>query len=72
MQGNLCETMNKIVEANSLLRRQLGRDPTYDEIADFASIGVSGVQIISERSRHPISIDQPVNKEGLILKVIFA
>ncbi|XP_008806591.1 RNA polymerase sigma factor sigD, chloroplastic [Phoenix dactylifera] len=70
MPGNLCEAMNKIMESKSLLRRQLGRNPTYDEIADFAGIGVSSVRIISERSRHPISVDQPVNKQGLTLKDI--
>ncbi|XP_010922212.1 RNA polymerase sigma factor sigD, chloroplastic [Elaeis guineensis] len=70
LPGNLCEAANKIMKSNSLLRKQLGRNPTYDEIADFTGIGASSVRIISERSRHPISVDQPVNKQGLTLKDI--
>nr|CAD1821946.1 unnamed protein product [Ananas comosus var. bracteatus] len=70
LPGSLCEAANRVAEANSILRRRLGRWPTYEEIADFVHVGVSSVRIISERIRHPISIDQPVNKEGLSLKEI--
>ncbi|THU73154.1 hypothetical protein C4D60_Mb04t19820 [Musa balbisiana] len=66
LPGNLCEAMNKVAEANSSLRRQLGRSPTYKEVADLIDMDVSNVRLVSERSRPPISIDQ-VGKEGLRL-----
>lgn len=62
--------MNKVAEANSSLRRRLGRSPTYEEVADLIDMDVSNVRLVSERSRPPISIDQ-VGKEGLRLMVIF-
>ncbi|XP_072976178.1 RNA polymerase sigma factor sigD, chloroplastic [Typha angustifolia] len=72
LPGNLCEGMNKVTEATATLRRRLRRSPTYEEIADFLEISVSSVRIICEKSRHPISIDQPVNGEGATLKDIIA
>ncbi|KAJ8499778.1 hypothetical protein OPV22_010330 [Ensete ventricosum] len=66
LPGNLCEAMNKVAEAKSLLRRQLGRSPTYKEVADLVDMDVYNVRLVSEGSRPPISIDQ-VGKEGLRL-----
>ncbi|WOK95545.1 RNA polymerase sigma factor sigD, chloroplastic isoform X3 [Canna indica] len=69
LPGNLCEAVSRVAEANSLLRRQLGRWPTYEEIADFINMDVSTVRTVSEKNRPPISIDQ-VGREGLCLKDI--
>ncbi|XP_064960522.1 RNA polymerase sigma factor sigD, chloroplastic-like isoform X2 [Musa acuminata AAA Group] len=60
LPGNLCEAMNKVAEANSSLRRRLGRSPTYEEVADLIDMDVSNVRLVSERSRPPISIDQDI------------
>ncbi|XP_064960525.1 RNA polymerase sigma factor sigD, chloroplastic-like isoform X5 [Musa acuminata AAA Group] len=53
LPGNLCEAMNKVAEANSSLRRRLGRSPTYEEVADLIDMDVSNVRLVSERRYHP-------------------
>lgn len=62
--------MAKVIDAKSLLQRQLGRWPTNCEIAEFLNLGVAIVQLASEKNGQPISIDRSVNKEGLTLKEI--
>ncbi|KAJ6853114.1 RNA polymerase sigma factor sigD, chloroplastic-like [Iris pallida] len=68
--GSLREVMAKVIDAKSLLHRQLGRWPTNKEIAELLDLGVAVVQLASERNSHPISIDRSVNNEGLTLKEI--
>jgi len=64
--------MAKVIDAKSLLQRRLGRSPTYEEIAEFLNLGVSTVQLVCEKSGQPVSVDRPLNKDGLTLKVVFA
>lgn len=48
------------------MRRELGRWPTYDEIAEAADLNVSSVRLVRERTRLPISLDQPMSNQGSI------
>lgn len=73
VQGSMRGSVARIAEANNSLRRELGRWPTYDEIAEAADLGVSSVRLVRERTRHPISLDQPMSNQGSItLKVLFS
>ncbi len=62
----------KIAEARNLLTRRLGRPPTYNEIAEMLNVQISTVRLVSERSRHPVSLDQAVSDRGrMTLQVLF-
>ncbi|KAH7654222.1 Sigma3 and sigma4 domains of RNA polymerase sigma factors protein [Dioscorea alata] len=58
----------KVADATSLLHRQLGRWPTYHEIADHTALSASRVKLVSDRRKHPISINQPAKNQELILE----
>eukprot|EP00262_Sarcandra_glabra_P022354 TRINITY_DN9888_c0_g1_i6.p1 TRINITY_DN9888_c0_g1~~TRINITY_DN9888_c0_g1_i6.p1 ORF type:complete len:211 (+),score=17.85 TRINITY_DN9888_c0_g1_i6:85-717(+) len=68
LPGSMCAVVAKIAQANTVLRERLGRWPTYDEIAEMVVMSVSSVRLICERSRHPVSLDRPLCKEGMTLK----
>lgn len=57
------------MKANSALAFKLGRKPTYAEIAEVVNLSASSVRIIILRNRKPFSLDLPVHKDGLKLKV---
>lgn len=71
LQGSMSAVAKKVANATSLLHRQLGRWPTYQEIADHTALSASRVKLVSDRSKHPISINRPAKNQELILEVIF-
>nr|QKY65005.1 plastidic RNA polymerase sigma-subunit 4 [Passiflora contracta] len=56
----MCEMVAKIAEVNNALMGRSGQSPSYDEIAKVLGIKDSTVRIVFERSRSPISLNQPV------------
>ncbi|KAL5078098.1 hypothetical protein RYX36_017082 [Vicia faba] len=54
----------KIMEANNVLSRRLRRKPTYDEIAEALNMNVSTVILVSECSRHPVSLDRAITDQS--------
>ncbi|MQL74816.1 hypothetical protein Taro_007175 [Colocasia esculenta] len=70
LPGSMNREAAKIIEANSFLSWRLGRSPTHKEIADLIGTSVSRVQFICEKSRTPLSSDQPLDREGMTLKDI--
>lgn len=62
----------RIAEANNHLGIKLSRPPTHKEVAESLKVHVSTVRLVTERSKRPISINQPFNDRGcLTLQVLF-
>ncbi|KAJ0975620.1 hypothetical protein J5N97_017585 [Dioscorea zingiberensis] len=68
LPGSMCAVARKVADATSLLQRQLGRWPTYHEIADYTDLSASSVKIVTARSRHPISMNRPVKNKEITLE----
>ncbi|XP_058084330.1 RNA polymerase sigma factor sigD, chloroplastic isoform X1 [Magnolia sinica] len=66
LPGSMQGLMAKIAQANNILRRRLGRWPTFDEIADTVQVDISNISLVSDRTRPPISMDQPLSNHGNI------
>lgn len=56
----------RIAEANNHLGIKLSRVPTHKEVAKYLKVPVSTVRLVTERSKRPISINQPVNDRGCL------
>ncbi|KAJ0975613.1 hypothetical protein J5N97_017578 [Dioscorea zingiberensis] len=65
---SMCAVARKVADATSLLQRQLGRWPTYHEIAHHKDLSASSVKIVTARSRHPIIMNQPVKNKEITLE----
>lgn len=71
MQGSINELMPRICEASNALSRELGRVPTYEEIAEATDANAEAVRLASERNRSPISLDRAMTSQGyMCLQVI--
>ncbi|KAL5981841.1 hypothetical protein ACLOJK_015907 [Asimina triloba] len=71
LPGNMLDVLAKIADANNILRSQLGRWPTHDEIAGMVNVSISTVRLVCEKTRPPISMDQPMaNHKSITLKEI--
>ncbi|KAJ9158836.1 hypothetical protein P3X46_024382 [Hevea brasiliensis] len=69
--GSLLDKMTKIAEAKAVLRKRLGRLPSYDEIAEVLDVHVSTVRFGYERCRSPISLNRAVTDQaGMTLQEI--
>lgn len=60
----MCRMVARIAEASNLLSEKLGRLPTHDEVAEVLDVHISTVRLVSQRSRPPISLDQPLSDRG--------
>ena len=58
------ESMNKFLRATRELEKELGRQPTNDEIARRMDIQVEKVQKLKTISRDPVSLETPVGRDG--------
>ncbi|KAJ0975630.1 hypothetical protein J5N97_017595 [Dioscorea zingiberensis] len=65
---SMCAVARKVADATSLLQQQLGRWPTYHEIAHHKDLSASNVKIVTARSRHPIIMNQPVKNKEITLE----
>ncbi|MEM8494682.1 MAG: RNA polymerase sigma factor RpoD [Planctomycetota bacterium] len=59
---HMIETMSKLRNVQKNLLQELGREPTMEEIADYAKMDLEEVQRVMKISRHPISLDRPVGE----------
>ncbi|MEO0153229.1 MAG: sigma-70 family RNA polymerase sigma factor [candidate division WOR-3 bacterium] len=59
---HMIETIVKITKANRILTQELGREPTYEEIAEYLNLPVERVRQAIEAAREPISMDKPIGK----------
>lgn len=60
---HMIETITKVSRASRALMQDFGREPTYEEIADFLDLPVEKVKQAIGAAREPISIDKPIGKE---------
>ena len=58
------ESMNKFLRATRELEKELGRNPTNDEIGRRMDIPVEKVQKLKTISRDPVSLETPVGRDG--------
>jgi RNA polymerase primary sigma factor len=58
------ESMNKFLRANRELGKELGRDPTNEEVSQRLDIPVEKVQQLKIISRDPVSLETPVGRDG--------
>jgi RNA polymerase primary sigma factor len=61
---HMIETISKFFKTLNSLGRELGRDPTREEIARTMGISVSQVRKILRIAQHPVSLEAPVGGEG--------
>jgi RNA polymerase primary sigma factor len=58
------ESMNKFLRATRELEKELGRQPTNEEIGRRMDIPVEKVQKLKTISRDPVSLETPVGRDG--------
>jgi RNA polymerase primary sigma factor len=58
------ESMNKFLRATRELEKELGRQPTNDEIGQRMEITAEKVQRLKTISRDPVSLETPVGRDG--------
>jgi RNA polymerase primary sigma factor len=61
------EMRNQFHRAFFELLRELGREPTYVEVADRAGLSVKKVLTIIQMNREPVSLETPLSKDGDLL-----
>ena len=61
---HVVEVINKLRRIQRELLQDLGRDPTYEELAKEMGITVEKVQEIQQYARQPLSLDQTIGEEG--------
>ena len=59
---HMIETMSKLRNVSKLLVQTLGREPSIEEIAEFADLSVGETRRVLRISKHPISLDRPVGE----------
>jgi len=59
---HMIETMSKLRNISKRLVQEMGREPTIEEIANQAGMGVAEARRVMKISRHPISLDRPVGE----------
>jgi len=60
---HMVETINRFIRTSRRLMQELGRDPTYDEIAKEMGVEESKVREIIKVSQEPTSLEAPVGDE---------
>ncbi len=58
------ESMNKFLRATRELEKELGRQPTNEDISRRMDISVEKVQKLKTISRDPVSLETPVGRDG--------
>jgi len=59
---HMVETMHRVARSQRQLLQTLGREPTYDEIAQDIGISVGKVIEISKLAQDPVSLETPVGE----------
>jgi RNA polymerase primary sigma factor len=60
---HMIETMNKLARTSRYLVRELGREPTPDEIAEKMELSLDKVRKVMKLAKEPISLDTPIGEE---------
>ena len=60
---HMVETINRLIRVSRQLLRELGREPTPEEIADAMGIPVEKVREIQKVSQEPVSLETPIGEE---------
>jgi RNA polymerase primary sigma factor len=58
------EARNQVHRAYMELVRQLGREPTHDELSDRSGLPLEKVLMVIQLTRDPISLEAPLNPDG--------
>ncbi|MCW5978209.1 MAG: sigma-70 family RNA polymerase sigma factor [Bryobacteraceae bacterium] len=58
------DSLNKLLRANRELEKELGHDPTDEEIGQRIEMPVEKVKQLKAISRDPVSLDMPVGRDG--------
>ncbi|MBC8291219.1 MAG: RNA polymerase sigma factor RpoD [Planctomycetes bacterium] len=59
---HMIETMSKLRRVAKDLLQELGREPTVEEMAEFAEVTIEEAKRVLSISRHPVSLDRPVGE----------
>jgi RNA polymerase primary sigma factor len=59
---HMIETMSKLRNVTKKLIQNYGREPTIEEIAQFANISMEEAKRVMKISKHPISLDRPIGE----------
>lgn len=60
---HMVETINKLIRVSRQLLRELGREPTPEEIAEEMKMPVERVREILKISQEPVSLETPIGEE---------
>ena len=60
---HMVETINKLVRVQRQLLKDLGRDPTPEEIGDEMGMSADRVREIQKISQEPVSLETPIGEE---------
>jgi len=60
---HMVETINKLIRVSRHLLQELGREPTFKEIADSMKISEDKVREILKTAQEPVSLETPTEEE---------
>ena len=60
---HMIETITKVSRASRALMQDFGREPAFEEIAEYLDIPVEKVKQALDAAKEPISIDKPIGRE---------
>ncbi len=61
---HMIETMNKLIRTSRHLVKELGREPTHEEISAKMELPLEKVRAVLKLAKEPLSLDTPVGDEG--------
>jgi RNA polymerase primary sigma factor len=61
--GHMNEYQSKLARASHILVKELGREPTADELADKLQMPIEKVTLIQRLAKQPLSLETPVGDE---------
>lgn len=59
---HMIDVLSKLRQVQKHLVQELKREPTYEEVAERAEIGIEEVRRVLDIGRHPVSLDRPVGE----------
>lgn len=60
---HLVEQVNKLARIKREMHQQLGREATFEELADESGIAANKIEELLDHSRDPVSLDMPVGAD---------
>ncbi|MCC6321927.1 MAG: sigma-70 family RNA polymerase sigma factor [Phycisphaerales bacterium] len=59
---HMIETMSRLRNIQKIMTQETGCEPTIEELAERAGMGVTETRRVMKISRHPVSLDRPVGE----------